>query len=101
MFAVKEASREEIVLTVHGPLSGESTNEFHTRMEDLVSGHYLTITLDLTQTPSINSSALGKILLFRKRLAETGRTLQIVGCSEPLYRTYQKIKFDKLVTIKK
>ncbi len=101
MFVQKEASPEEIVLAVQGPLSGEATNEFHTRMEELASGRYLTISLDLSQTPSINSSALGKILLFRKKLAEGGRTLRIVGCSDQLFKTFQMIKFDKLVTIKK
>lgn len=72
MFVQKEASREEMVLAVQGPLSGETTVEFHTRMEELCAGRYLTITLDFSQTPSINSSALGKILLFRKKLAEGG-----------------------------
>ena len=101
MFTQKEASRDEIVLSVQGPLSGEATAEFHTRMEELAAGRHLTITLDFSQTPSINSSALGKILLFRQKLAEGGRTLQIVGCSEPLFKTFQMIKFDKLVTIRK
>jgi anti-anti-sigma factor len=101
MFEQKETSREEIVLSVPGALSGDATGEFHTRMEELVAGRYLTITLDFSQTPSINSSALGKILLFRKRLAEQGRTLQIVGCSDALYKTFQMINFDSLVTIKK
>ncbi len=101
MFQQKETSREEIVLSVQGPLSGEATNEFQTRMEELAAGRHLTISLDFSQTPSINSSALGKILLFRKKLAEGGRTLQIVGCSDPLFKTFQMIKFDKLVTIRK
>jgi anti-anti-sigma factor len=101
MFTEKETSREEIVLSVQGPLSGETTAEFQTKMEELTSGRYLTVTLDFSQTPSINSSALGKILLFRKKLAEGGRTLQIVGCSDPLFKTFQMIKFDTLVTIRK
>jgi anti-anti-sigma factor len=101
MFEQKEASREEIILSVEGPLSGEATAEFQTRMEELAAGRHLTITLNFLQTPSINSSALGKILLFRKKLAEGGRTLQIVGCSDALFKTFQMIKFDKLVTIRK
>ena len=101
MFTQREASRDEIVLAVQGPLAGEATQEFQTRMEQLRDGHYLTITLDLSDAPSINSSALGKILLFRQKLAEAGRTLQIVGCSDSLFKTFQMIKFDKLVTIRK
>jgi len=101
MLTQKETSRDEIILSVQGPLSGDATAEFHTRMEELSAARYVTITLDFSQTPSINSSALGKILLFRQKLAEGGRTLQIVGCSDPLFKTFQMIKFDKLVTIRK
>ena len=101
MLTQKEVSRTEVVLAVQGPLSGEATNDFHFRMEQLASDRYLTISLDLSNTPSINSAALGKILLFRKKLADGGRTLQIVGCSDALYKTFQMIQFDKLVTIKK
>jgi len=101
MFTQKETSRDEITLSIDGPLSGETTTEFQSRMEELVASGHLTVTLDLSRTSSINSSALGKILLFRKKLAEAGRTLQIVGCSESLFKTFQMIKFDKLVTIRK
>jgi anti-anti-sigma factor len=101
MLTQKVISREEIVLKVNGPLSGEATAEFHARMEELTGGNFITITLDLSETASINSSALGKILLFRKKMAESGRTLQIVGCSEPLFKTFQMIKFDTLVSIKR
>ncbi len=101
MLAQKVLSNEEVVLKVTGPLAGETTTEFHARMEELTGGNFLTVTLDLAETPAINSSALGKILLFRKKMAEGGRTLQIVGCSETLFRTFQMIKFDTLVSIKR
>ncbi len=101
MFALKEVSRDEIVLEIQGPLSGEATNEFQSRMDEVAAGRYLIVSLDLSQTPSINSAALGKILLFRKKLADGGRTLQIIRCSDALFKTFQMIKFDKLVTIKR
>ncbi len=101
MFERKNLSKDEVLLSVVGPLSGETTNEFHRQVEDLVSASYQTISLDLSKTESINSSALGKILLFRKKLAEHQRILQIKGCSEALYRTFQMIKFDTLIPIKR
>jgi anti-anti-sigma factor len=101
MFETKSISREEVVLSVVGSLSGESANEFHRRVEELAGGSYATISLDLSQTEAINSSVLGKILLFRKKLAEQQRTLQIKGCSESLYKTFQMVKFDTLISIKK
>jgi anti-anti-sigma factor len=101
MFERKMISKDEVVLEVSGSLSGETTNEFHQHIEELAAGDSVKITLDLTNTTAINSSALGKILLFRKRLAEQERTLQIRGCSESLFKTFQMIKFDTLISIKK
>jgi anti-anti-sigma factor len=101
MFERKDLSKEEVLLSVIGSLNGETTNEFHRQVEELAGASYSTISLDLSRTDSINSSALGKILLFRKKLAETQRTLQIKGCSESLFKTFQMIKFDTLISIKR
>ncbi len=89
------------MLVVTGSLSGDATNEFHRQVEELAAGGCAIISLDLSKSDSINSSALGKILLFRKKLAEQQRTLQIKGCSESLFKTFQMIKFDTLISIKK
>ena len=101
MFERRDLSEDEALLTVVGSLSGETTNEFHRQVEELAGASYVTISLDLSRTDSINSSALGKILLFRKKLAEQQRTLQIKGCSESLFKTFQMIKFDTLISIKR
>ena len=99
MFERKQVSRDEVMLSVIGSISAETIAEFHREVDELCSGTTATVTLDLSRTPSINSSALGKILLFRKKLAEQQRTLQIRGCSENLYKTFQMIKFDSLISI--
>ncbi len=99
MFEQKSISRDEIMLVVTGSLSGDRTVEFHRDMDELVAAGSRVITLDLSQTETINSSALGKILLFRKKLAEQDRVLQIKGCSDSLYKTFQMIKFDTLISI--
>ena len=101
MFERRNPSKSEVVLEVNGALSGETTNEFHRQIEELSAGDWTTLTLDLSKTTTINSSALGKILLFRKKLAEQQRTLQIRGCNEALFKTFQMIKFDTLISIRK
>jgi anti-anti-sigma factor len=101
MFERKELSKDEVLLTVVGSLTGENINEFHRLVEELATESYSTITLDLSGTTSISSSALGKILLFRKKLAEARRTFQIRGCSDTLFKTFQMIKFDSLISITK
>ncbi len=101
MFHRKALSPEEMCLEVHGPLSGEATNEFHKQLLELAAEKHKTVTLDLSDVSTINSSSLGKILLFRKKLSEDGRTLRIKGCSDALFRTFQMIKFDTLISIQK
>ncbi len=101
MFLQKEVSKDEIILQITGPLNGEPANEFQKHLEELSAGSHKTITLNLAEVSSINSSCIGKILLFRKKLAEQDRTILIRGCSDSLYNTFQLIKFDKLLNIKK
>ena len=100
MFDVKQVSNEEVILVVTGSLSSETAAGIHAIMEELCSGKSSRITLDLSNAPTINSSVIGKILLFSKKLAEQERTLQIRGCSEGLFRTFQMIKFDTMISIK-
>jgi anti-anti-sigma factor len=97
----KQVSREEVALAVTGPLSGETTVEFCTQMERLIAGSSVSISLDLSQAESISSSALGKILLFRKKMAEQRRTFRIRGCSDNLYSIFQMINFDSLIPIER
>ncbi|MBW8003904.1 MAG: STAS domain-containing protein [Planctomycetes bacterium] len=101
MFLQKEVSKDEIILQITGPLNGEPANEFQKHLEELSVGSHKTITLNLSEVSSINSSCIGKILLFRKKLAEQDRTIRIRGCSDSLYNTFQLIKFDKLLSIEK
>jgi anti-anti-sigma regulatory factor len=99
MFEVKQVSSDEVILAVDGPLSGESALAFGLQMDDLAATRKSVITLDLSRTPAINSAAIGKILMFRKKLVEQQRTLQIRGCSPELFSTFQMIKFDTLMSI--
>ena len=99
MFTKKELSAEEIMLEVHGALNGDTADQFQKNLEELAASPHRVISLNLADVNAINSSCIGKILLFRKRLSEENRTIQIKGCSDSLYNTFQLIKFDKLITI--
>jgi anti-sigma B factor antagonist len=97
----KVLSRDESLLEVQGALSGETAAEFQQHMQALVEEGRARVTLNLSGVTTINSSSIGKILLFNKKLAEQGRTLQIRGCSDALFYTFQMVKFDTLVKIEK
>jgi anti-anti-sigma factor len=99
MFRQETVSKDETILVVGGPLSGDAVAEFQRKMEGLCNGRFSTITLDLSQTPTINSAALGKLVAFQKKLAEQGKTLQVRGCSEGVLKIFQMIRLDKLIHV--
>lgn len=101
MFERKQVSRQEVMLSVTGSLTAETSVEFHGQLQALAAGDSSVITLDLSRTESVCSPALGKILLFKKKLAEQQRTLQIRGCNETLYATFQMINFSSLISIER
>ena len=101
MFRKQEVSSDEIMLEIQGGLTGNKANEFQDQLEELASSPHKSIVLNLSEVNTINSSCIGKILLFRKKLSEENRTIQIKGCSDTLYNTFQLIKFDKLIPIEK
>ena len=101
MFRQETVSNVEAVLVIGGPLSGDAVAEFQRKMDALAASRFLTITLDFSQTTTIGSAALGKLLVFRRNLAEQGKTLQIRGCSDGMYKVFQLIQLDKLISITK
>jgi anti-anti-sigma factor len=99
---VKAISNDEIMLEVHGTLMGmESTDFFQKSLENASSKDSNVVTLNLTDVDAINSSCIGKIFLFQKRLEGQGRKIQIRGCSDALHKTFQLIKLEQLISIEK
>ncbi len=101
MLTKKELSTEQLLLRISGPLDGEAVVTFQEYIEELLAGSHKTIIFDLSEVEAINSSSLGKILLFRKKLIDQQRSLQIRGCSDQLYKTFKMIMFDRIIDIKK
>jgi anti-anti-sigma factor len=99
MFTRRELSEQEIQLQVQGALDSEAARQFQNELGSIAAGDHMTITLDLSEVPSINSTCIGKILLLRKSLTEQNRSIRIKGCSDALYNTFQLIDLDKRIHI--
>jgi anti-sigma B factor antagonist len=101
-FVIKEISDHEIMLEVHGTLMGmESTESFEDQLKILDESGKKIIILNFTDVDTMNSSCIGKIFRYQKNLAETKRTIKIRGCSDSLLKTFQLIKLERLISIKK
>ena len=92
-------SEIETRLVVSGPLYGGAGSEFEKKIEALRKSSYVTITLDLSMAVGITSSVIGKLVSAHKQLLTQNRSFRINGCSEALYRIFQKIKLDTLIQI--
>ena len=101
MFTRREISEEEVQLQVRGSLDSKAAEQFQKELGSLAGGDHKTITLDLKQVPSINSTCIGKILLLRKSLTEQDRSVRISGCSDALYNTFQLIDLDKRINVER
>jgi anti-anti-sigma regulatory factor len=101
MLRQETVSSREVILIVSGPLAGPAVEEFVQKMDDLCSGRFVRVTLDLAQCPSVNSAVLGKLLFYRRKLEESGGALQVAGCSDGIYRVFMAIRFEKLISIRR
>jgi anti-anti-sigma regulatory factor len=101
MISKVETSENEVVLKITDPTAEELRTELQAYLDEVSRGQFKIITLDLSDLKAMQSSILGKILMFRKKTLEEGRVLQIRGCSEELYRIFQSIKLDSVLSIQK
>jgi len=94
-------SETETILIVSGPLYGEAGAEFEKKIEGLADSTYVTITLDLSMAVGITSPAIGKLVAVQKKLRAQNRSIRIKGCSEALFRIFERIKLHTLIDITK
>ncbi len=99
MLRQETISETETRLVVSGPLYGEAGLELENKIDSLATSSYSLIIFDFSMAVGITSAALGKLVALQKRLLEHKRTIRIAGCSEALFRLFQKIKLDTLVQI--
>jgi anti-anti-sigma regulatory factor len=102
VFTRTQRSRDEVVLSVDGPLTDDVADELHLQFEGLIAGSWRVVTLDLAKVKGISSRCLGKIMFLRMRLIEKkeqGRSIRIQGCDPALYLDLKAARFDFFMDI--
>ncbi len=99
MIGKREISADEVEIVPEGNLSRDDMNEFQRHLDEALRGSHRTIVLNFERLASLSSSAIGKILHFKKQCDETGRRLLIRKCSAEMLQLLRMIKFDALITI--
>lgn len=87
----------ELVLRIDGRFDFRMNQEFRNAYETVAPG-VRTIVVDLSRVDSIDSSALGMLLMMRDK-AGGGRTIRLVGARATVKRILEIAKFDALFVV--
>jgi len=93
----KELGGKSVEIEVKGNLIGDAVGEFREALYAEVDSPCTSISLNLERVQSINSSAIGALLLFRKRAREKGKSIRIEKCSDMLRKTLLALRFDAIM----
>jgi anti-anti-sigma factor len=95
----RELSSSEIQLDVNVNLNEETVTEFRSALYAELGRPHQFIQLNMEKVHSINSAALGAILLFQQKAREQGVGVRIIKCSDELYRTLLGIRLDRIIEL--
>ncbi len=94
---VVEEGKEVVKLKIEEEMiDTEKANQLKEILGELVDKGNKNIKLDLSKVQATNSSGIGKILFFYKKLVEEGGSLGIEGISEELKETFALLRLDQL-----
>ena len=99
MVRLHEISADEIEVIPQGHLAREDMNEFQTWLDRAVQSGQRTISLNFEGVNTLSSSAIGKILHFKRTCDDLGRRLVIRNCGAQMLQLLKMIKFDALIQI--
>jgi len=99
MVRLREVSADEVEVIPTGHLAREDMGEFQTWLDRALQAGHRTIALNFEGVNTLSSSAIGKILHFKRTCDEMGRRLVIRNCGSQMLQLLKMIKFDALIPI--
>ncbi|HET6450756.1 MAG TPA: STAS domain-containing protein [Spirochaetia bacterium] len=95
----KELGQHSVELEVSGDLTDLTVNEFRAALYSELDRPHHQVRLNLLKVKSINSAALGAILLFQKKARDEGKEIIISECSDELRKTIMAIRLDRIIAV--
>ncbi len=95
-----ERSEETALMVPESRIDITNSNELKQTFLELFDEGYSTFVIDFGQVDGIDSSGLGKLLLFQKKLKERSGELKIINISsEYVKKMFAMIHLNKVITI--
>lgn len=98
-FSIK-TNGDAVRLIFTGKVDNEGSVIFQQALDKIVEKNVLNVIFDFKGVELINSSSVGKLLNFYKKLINSGRNFCIDGISEEMLALFKAIGFDKCINIK-
>ena len=96
-----EQKEKVVSLVVNGRIDNEGVQNFQEALTSLLEKESEKVVLNFSQLEFINSSGIGKLLIFYKKSKSLGRETVIDGISDDIFTLFKAIRLDKLIDIKR
>ncbi len=97
---VKKQDDQNAVVYLGERVNIINSPELKQSLQDLFNAGVQTITVDFTGTKMVDSSCLGKLLMFQKRLKDRGGELKISNVtSDYIRKMFDVIQLNKVINI--
>lgn len=96
MIVKRELKTGEAVIEARGNILGDAVEEFREALYGAIDSPSRTILLDLEKVRTMNSRAIGVLLLARKKGMAAGKTIRIDKCDPGLAKSLLAVRFDSL-----
>lgn len=90
----------EHVVKVEKNLNMETSRELKRELTDILNRGLKQVALDFSATESVDSSGLGKLLLFNEKFKDSGGNFRISNVTNPeVAQLFRLINLEKFITI--
>ncbi len=90
-----------VVIHLKGRIGNDGCARLQEALDRTVELNPPHIALDLGEVTFINSTGIGKLLLFYKRMRNRNAEIRIAGIQEDVFTLFKAIRLDKLIPIEK
>jgi anti-anti-sigma factor len=96
MIVKRELQTGDVVIEARGNILGDVVEEFREALYGAIDSPCRAILLDLEKVRTMNSRAIGVLLLARKKSLAAGKTIRIDKCDPGLTKSLLAVRFDTI-----
>ncbi len=96
---VRKEGNDAFHIRIAGSIDTGNAEQLRTELDKIAANKPMKVVMDMSLVPTIDSSGMGKILIFYKKLDSMKSKFEIKGIQDNLYNVFKAVKLDKLFPI--